>query len=117
MSLASKASEHPRRLREILVPAYKSKLILYKELTCSIVNPDKPPLTFPSDLYDALRFSTVTSELILLRILKFEVRISLPQTYLPRLIPRCLARTGILIDSELRQTSLYRGTQAKIMTA
>ena len=84
----------------------------------SIVNPDKPPLTFPSDTYDALRFSTVTSELILLRILKFEVRITLPQIYLPRLIPRCLpSNIDPLIDSELRQTTLYRGTQAKIMTA
>jgi len=93
-------------MREILVPAYR------------IINPDQPSLTFPSDLYDALRFSTVTSELILLRILKFELRVTLPQNYLPRLIPRCLlADDPLPSEKELRQTTLYRLTQAKIVHA
>ena len=93
-------------MREILVPAYR------------IINPEKPPLTFPSDLYDALRFSTVTSELIILRILKFELRVMLPQTYLPRLIPRCLpAEDPQPSEKELRQTTLYRLTHTKIVHA
>lgn len=93
-------------MREILVPAYR------------IVNPDKPSLTFPSDLYDALRFSTVTSELILLRILKFELRVTLPQSYLSRLIPRCLPPEDQQpSEKELKQTTLYRLTQAKVVHA
>jgi hypothetical protein len=81
------------------------------------MNPDKPSLTFPSDLYDALRFSTVTSELIMLRILKFELRVTLPQSYLPRLIPRCLPPEDQPSDEELKQTTLYRWTTGKIVHA
>jgi hypothetical protein len=81
------------------------------------VNPDKPPLTFPSDLYDSLRYSTVTSELILLRILKFELRILLPQAYLPRLISRVLPPDDQPSDTELKETTLYRRTHAKIVQA
>src|SRR5277367_811824 len=92
-------------MREILVPAYR------------IMNPDKPSLTFPSDLYDALRFSTVTSELIMLRILKFELRVTLPQSYLPRLISRCLPPNDQPTDVELKQTTLYRRAQGKIVQA
>ena len=93
-------------MREILVPAY------------GILNPDKPPLTFPSDVYDALRFSTVTSELIILRVLKFELRVTLPQTYLPRLVPRCFPPDEVApSDAELKQTTLYRLTGAKIVHA
>ena len=76
-------------MREILVPAYQCVLFAFKT-DDRIINPDRPTLTFPSDLYDTLRFSAVTSELIVLRILKFELRVTLPQTYLPRLISRCL---------------------------
>ena len=86
-------------------------------MTNRIINPDKPALTFPSDLYDALRFSTVTSELIVLRILKFELRVTLPQTYLPRLISRCLPPNEQPFDEELKQTTLYRRTQGKIVNA
>jgi hypothetical protein len=117
ISLASKASEHPRRLREILVPAYQFRPHRFLKLTLSIVNPDKPPLTFPSDLYDSLRYSTVTSELILLRILKFELRILLPQAYLPRLISRVLPPDDQPSDTELKETTLYRRTHAKIVQA
>jgi len=86
-------------------------------MTNRIINPDKPALTFPSDLYDALRFSTVTSELIVLRILKFELRVTLPQTYLPRLISRCLPPENQPSEEELKQTTLYRRTQGKIVHA
>jgi hypothetical protein len=89
----------------------------FLKLTFSIVNPDKPPLTFPSDLYDSLRYSTVTSELILLRILKFELRILLPQAYLPRLISRVLPPDDQPSETELKETALYRRTHAKIVQA
>ena len=82
-----------------------------------IINPDKPPLTFPSDLYDSLRFSTVTSELIVLRILKFELRVTLPQSYLSRLIMRCLPPEEQPVEAELKQSTLYRWSHGKIMHA
>jgi hypothetical protein len=104
-------------MREILVPAYQFALFPYTNVKYRIINPDRPPLTFPSDLYDALRFSTVTTELIVLRILKFELRITLPQTYLPRLIGRCLPPDDQPSDEELKQTTLYRRTQGKIVHA
>lgn len=72
-------------------------------------------MTFPSDLYDALRFSAVTSELIMLRVLKFELRLTLPQAYLSRLISRCLPPDAQPSDTELTNTTLYRWTQAKIV--
>jgi len=51
----------------------------------------------------------------MLRILKFELRVTLPQEYLPRLIPRCLSAEEPPTDEELRKTTLYRRTQAKIV--
>lgn len=53
----------------------------------------------------------------MLRILKFEVRITLPQVYLPRLILRCLPEEEQPLENELRETTLYRWTQAKIVQA
>jgi hypothetical protein len=114
-------SPSPPKQPNILVECAKSSsqpIGTYKLISNnSIINPDKPTLTFPSDLYDALRFSTVTSELIMLRILKFELRVTLPQVYLPRLIPRCLSAEEQSTDEELQQTTLYRQTQAKIVRA
>ena len=94
-----------------------NSLILVQKSDSRIINPDKPALTFPSDLYDALRFSTVTSELIMLRVLKFELRVTLPQTYLLRLIPRCLPPDDNRSEDELKQTTIYRWTQNKIVQA
>jgi hypothetical protein len=51
----------------------------------------------------------------MMRILKFELRVTLPQVYLPRLIPRCLSAEEQSTDEELQQTTLYRQTQAKIV--
>lgn len=88
-----------------------------KRFNGRIINPDKPPLTFPSDLYDSLRFSAVTSELIVLRVLKFELRVTLPQSYVARLIVRCLPSQDQPTDKELKQSTLYRWTEAKIVQA
>src|SRR5579871_6203079 len=102
-------------MREILVPAYRCfpRKLAYNR----IMNPEKPPLTFPSDLYDSLRYSTVTSELVLLRIHRFELRVTLPQVYLPRLVVRCLPSDDQPSEEELRQTTLYRWTETKIVHA
>lgn len=53
----------------------------------------------------------------MLRILKFELRVTLPQEYLPRLIPRFLLAEEQPTETELRQTTLYRRTQGKIVHA
>lgn len=52
----------------------------------SHLNPGKSKLTYPSELYDELRASLVNAELILLRILKFELRIPTPFEYLDDLL-------------------------------
>jgi hypothetical protein len=47
-------------------------------------------LTFPSELYDTLRATIVQAELMLLLVLKFELRIPLPFEFLPRYLDRTL---------------------------
>jgi hypothetical protein len=51
-------------------------------------------LTFPSALYDALRGTLVTAELILLRTLRFDIRLPLPHDYLPRMLEKTLTLDG-----------------------
>ncbi|BFZ64529.1 hypothetical protein YB2330_005675 [Saitoella coloradoensis] len=87
LSLAAKSTEHPRRLREFLLPAH------------TLAQPSTLPLTFPSTLYDTLRQSLVNSEHILLRTLGFELRsdTKIPYFYLPELVSRCL---GVGITEE-----------------
>ncbi|KAF3931235.1 Cyclin-T1-4 [Dactylella cylindrospora] len=74
LSLSTKSTESPRRLRNLILPAY------------SLLHPTSPPLPIPSHLYDTLRATLVTSELHLLRILKFELRLPIPHDYLPRML-------------------------------
>lgn len=81
LSLASKGTEAPRRLREFLLPAWR---LLQSS------NASAEPLTLPSVLYDSLRATVVEAELILLRVLKFELRIPLPLEYLPRYLDRTI---------------------------
>ncbi|KAI9839562.1 MAG: hypothetical protein M1819_002188 [Sarea resinae] len=81
LSLASKSTEAPRRLRELLLAAWR---LLQSS------SPRTQPLTFPSALYDSLRSSLVQAELILLRALKFELRIPLPLEFLPRYMDRTI---------------------------
>ncbi|OCL06149.1 hypothetical protein AOQ84DRAFT_83055 [Glonium stellatum] len=85
LSIASKSSEAPRRLREFLLPAWR--LIQSK-------NPSAQPLTFPSSLYDSLRTTLVQAELILLRVLKFELRLALPLDFLPRYLDRTIGEVN-----------------------
>ena len=79
--MATKATEAPRRLRALLGPAFH------------LLHP-REKLEIPSTKYDVLRRTIVRSEVLLLRILKFELRIALPLTFLPRYIGRMLDEMG-----------------------
>ncbi|RPA86969.1 hypothetical protein BJ508DRAFT_410565 [Ascobolus immersus RN42] len=81
--LATKSTESPRRLRELLLPAY------------SLLHPSHPPLTFPSYKYDNLRDTLVNSELIMLRVLKFDLLLPLPYQYLEKYLSRVLVVGGL----------------------
>ncbi|KTW30601.1 hypothetical protein T552_00318 [Pneumocystis carinii B80] len=112
LPLASKATEQFRRMREFLVPAY------------SILNPTKPKLTFPSEFYDSLRDSVVDAELLLLRIVKFDLRIILPFSYLEKALNLTLTALEVEItesnlhkDACLMNTSLGRYVRCCIMDA
>ncbi|CCJ30123.1 unnamed protein product [Pneumocystis jirovecii] len=112
LSLASKATEQFRRMREFLVPAY------------SIINPSKPRLTFPSEFYDSLRDSVVNAELILLRVLKFDIKIILPFSYLTKALHLTLTTwhsetTDPTLQKEkyLINTAIGRYARCRIMDA
>ncbi|KAK6360234.1 Cyclin- protein fam58a [Orbilia blumenaviensis] len=79
LSLSTKSTESPRRLRALITPAY------------SILHPNAPPITVPSHKYDALRSTIVTAELHLLRILRFELSHPLPHDYIPRILDKSLS--------------------------
>ncbi|KAK9485018.1 hypothetical protein V1527DRAFT_468378 [Lipomyces starkeyi] len=87
LSLATKATESPRRLRELLVPAYH---LLH--------GPSAPRLTFPSHAYDALRAGIVHFELVLLRILDYETGI----------------RTALSSNFAILERALDRGISAHV---
>ncbi|KAI5791741.1 hypothetical protein DFH27DRAFT_527500 [Peziza echinospora] len=82
LSLSTKSTESPRRLRDILLPAHR------------ILHPTSPPLTYPSHHYDALRTTLVRTELILLRALAFNIYLPLAYLYLPRILEKTLATEG-----------------------
>lgn len=93
LSLATKSTESPRRLRDLLLPAYH---ILHPP-------PLHPPLTYPSHKYDALRQTIVQAELILLRALGFGIYAPMAYEYLPRLVAKVLNTKiygGVVGDSE-----------------
>jgi len=48
------------------------------------------PLTVPSETYDILRATVVQAELMLLRVLAFELRVPLSLDYLPRYLERAM---------------------------
>lgn len=50
----------------------------------------KTPLIIPSPAYDALRATLVSAELLLLRVLGFELRFPLPLDFLDRYVSRAL---------------------------
>ncbi|KAL8827803.1 MAG: hypothetical protein Q9191_002960, partial [Dirinaria sp. TL-2023a] len=82
LSLAGKATESPRRLREILLPAHR--------LLHPPADPFQDTLKIPSETYDNLRATLVQAELILLRVLGFELRLPSPMEYLPRYLERAM---------------------------
>ena len=73
-------------MREILFPAHR---LLHQQGGASSDAVDQP-LVVPSMIYDSLRATLVQAELVLLRILGFELRISLPLDYLPRYLERAM---------------------------
>ncbi|KAF3914270.1 Cyclin-T1 [Arthrobotrys entomopaga] len=79
LSLSTKATESPRRLRALLTPAY------------TLLHPSRPPISVPSHHYDTLRSTLVTAELHLLRILKFELRVPLPHNHIPKILDLSLS--------------------------
>ncbi|KAK6504720.1 Cyclin- protein fam58a [Arthrobotrys musiformis] len=79
LSLSTKSTESPRRLRALITPAY------------SILHPNLPPIEVPSHKYDTLRGTIVTAELHLLRILKFELRHPIPHDYISRVLDKSLS--------------------------
>ncbi|EWC47605.1 hypothetical protein DRE_03225 [Drechslerella stenobrocha 248] len=93
LSLSTKATESPRRLRSLIVPAHA---LLHPPSTpastsTSTGNSPPSPLRVPSHKYDTLRATIVTAELHLLRILRFELRLPLPHDYIPRMLDTALA--------------------------
>lgn len=95
LSLSTKSTECPRRLRDILLPAYT---ILHPNANanananCNSKSRDltqaqaEAPLTYPSHKYDTLRQTLVQAELILLRALGFAMYVQTPYEFLPRLV-------------------------------
>lgn len=73
-------------MREILFPAHR---LLHQHNEASS-NPIDQVLTVPSTIYDSLRATLVQAELVLLRILGFELRIALPLDYVPRYLERSM---------------------------
>ena len=74
-------------MREIIFPAHRL-LHDYRKSTHS--NPAFAPLKVPSETYDTLRATLVQAELILLRVLGFELRLSLPLHFVQRYLERAL---------------------------
>ncbi|KAI4215765.1 MAG: hypothetical protein LQ351_001752 [Letrouitia transgressa] len=93
ISLAAKATESPRRLRDIILPAHR---LLHHTTAAAKSGTDPsppPPPPYqpprpPSRTYDALRATLVQAELILLRTLGFALRAPLPQDFLARYLER-----------------------------
>ena len=81
-------------MREILPPAERI-------LQHSRGNPspnDQGRLTVPSRLYDDLRATLVQAELVLLRVLGFELRLPLPLDYLARYLERAMQPYSIAAE-------------------
>ena len=89
LSLASKSTESPRRLREILLPAHR---LLHRSPAAQhdTSNTLAGPLKIPSEVYDVLRATLVQAELMLLRVLGFELRLPTPMEYLSRYLERAM---------------------------
>ncbi|KAK9240783.1 hypothetical protein V1525DRAFT_393893 [Lipomyces kononenkoae] len=112
LSLATKATESPRRLRELLVPAYHL-----------LRGSSAPRLTFPSHVYDALRAGIVHSELVLLRILDYDtgVRTALSSNFaiLERALDRGLSAHvyGVKDLADIIHGSMREGSTTTVSAA
>ncbi|KAL1629806.1 hypothetical protein SLS56_005202 [Neofusicoccum ribis] len=91
LSLGAKATEAPRRVREFLLPAWR---------LMHMGKPATTPLICPSPTYDALRSAFVRTELILLRILRFELRVSTPFDFISGYM------IGVMCDFDVGDSSL-----------
>lgn len=65
-------------MREIILPAHR------------LLHQSAGSLKVPSATYDTLRATLVQAELMLLRVLGFELRLPLPLDYLPRYLERAM---------------------------
>ncbi|TGZ79785.1 hypothetical protein EX30DRAFT_365050 [Ascodesmis nigricans] len=74
LSLALKHHSIPLTPRSLLLPSY------------TFLHPSSPPLHIPSPLYTSLRRSLIAGELLLLRVLGFHTRITLPHEFIPRML-------------------------------
>lgn len=86
-------------MREILFPAHR---LLHDYREGYPTNHISKPLSVPSETYDNLRATLVQAELMLLRVLGFELRIPLPHEFVPRYLARALeevSNTGEDYDS------------------
>ena len=117
-------------MREILFPAHR---LLHQYDGSSDSNPINRPLSVPSAIYDTLRATLVQAELMLLRVLGFELRLPLPLDYLSRYVDRAMGDVtdagedydswgkeekeeyGVLKDS--METGLGRACRAKAVRA
>ena len=77
-------------MREILFPAHR----LLHDHNGASTDPINQPLVVPSTIYDTLRATLVQAELMLLRILGFELRIPLPLDYMPRYLERAIGEVA-----------------------
>ncbi|KAL8704783.1 MAG: hypothetical protein Q9225_008064, partial [Loekoesia sp. 1 TL-2023] len=108
LSLAAKSTESPRRLSSLLLPAHR---LLHPPST-------SPPLNVPSPKYDTLRATLVQAELILLRVLGFELRLPSPLEYLQRYVERAMEdveRVGENYDAWDREGKEEYGVLGGIM--
>ncbi|KAF2808912.1 uncharacterized protein BDZ99DRAFT_521385 [Mytilinidion resinicola] len=85
LSLATKTTESPRRLRALLLPAHR---LLHAHTRAYV------PLTLNSQTYAGLRRTVVAAELLLLRVLRFDAHIPLPLDFLPRYLDRTVGEAG-----------------------
>ena len=117
-------------MREILFPAHR---LLHQNPPNQDSDPVASTLTVPSRLYDTLRATLVQAELILLRVLGFELRIPLPLDYLPRYLERAMGdivdtaedydgwgkeeKEEYSVEKDIMGTRIGRACRAKAVTA
>ena len=85
-------------MREIIFPAHR---LLHDYRKESHPNQAFAPLTVPSETYDTLRATLVQAELFLLRVLGFELRITIPVHFVQRYLERAfeeLSKSGADYD-------------------